>query len=122
MVAGSSIYAITKEWNRLGLLTARYCRWRGTQVRQVLLAPRNAGLRVLRGRVIGTGNWPAIVPEDIWRGVVDILADPKRRNRRSRAPPNSPNPNNATTSTRYVSKARALKTRLDDPFPRRPVK
>ena len=37
-------------------------------------------------------------------------------------PPNSPNPNNAMTSTRYVSKARALKTRLDGPFPRRPVK
>jgi len=85
VVAGSSIYAITKEWNRLGPLTPRGNRWRGTQVRQVLLAPRNADLRVLRGRVIGTGNWPAIVPEDIWRGVVDILADPKRRTRRSRA-------------------------------------
>jgi Recombinase len=85
LVAGSSIYAITKDWNRLGLLTPRVNRWRGTQVRHVLLAPRNAGLRVLRGRVIRTGNWPAIVPEDIWRGVVDILADPKRHTRRSRA-------------------------------------
>lgn len=85
VLTGSSIYAITADWNRRGLLTPRGNRWRGSQVRQVLLAPRNAGLRVLRGEVIGEGNWPAIVAEDTWRGVVDILADPKRRTGKSRA-------------------------------------
>jgi site-specific DNA recombinase len=39
---------------------------------------RNAGLRVLHG-VEYPGAWPAIVPADVWRAAVALLADKSRR-------------------------------------------
>ena len=54
-----------------------------SQVRQVLLSPRNAGFRTFRGELQTDedgqplkGNWDQIVTEETWRGVKDILANP----------------------------------------------
>jgi site-specific DNA recombinase len=72
-------------------VTPKGNQWRGAQVRQLLLAERNAGLREVPGERPGDpftyskGNWPAIVSEDVWRGVCAKLADPKRRQLGSRA-------------------------------------
>jgi DNA invertase Pin-like site-specific DNA recombinase len=91
VLGGASLYAITQDWNRRGLLTPRGNPWRGSQVRQVLLSPRNAGLRAFRGELLKVkeepvrGNWPSIVPQETWRAVVDKLADPSRRSGKSRA-------------------------------------
>ena len=41
--------ASCRTWNDAGLLTPRGNLWRGTQVRQVLVSPRNAGLRTYQG-------------------------------------------------------------------------
>lgn len=46
--------------------------------RKVLLRPRNAGLAVYRGDIIGTAKWAPIVPEIRWRAAVVILSDPAR--------------------------------------------
>ncbi|ACQ80767.1 Resolvase domain protein [Beutenbergia cavernae DSM 12333] len=48
-------------------------------LRRVLLRPRNAGLLEHRGGVVGPAEWPAIVPEPLWRAVCAILTDPSRR-------------------------------------------
>ena len=94
VINGRSLYAIVQDWNGRGLLTPRGNRWRGSQVRQLLLAPRNAALRSYRGDEnaeeadkVGliAAAWPAIVPRDTWEGVRDILADPDRTCGKSRA-------------------------------------
>jgi DNA invertase Pin-like site-specific DNA recombinase len=115
VLGGTSLYSITQQWNERRhsggqgcalagvpaeaerpLLTPRGNRWRGTQVRAVLLSARNAGLRSFRGKVLTyddgphkgeriKGNWDAIVTEDMWDAVVDKLSNPGRRTGLSRA-------------------------------------
>lgn len=85
ILAGSSCYSIAQDWNRRGVLTPRGNKWRQTHVRQLLVSPRNAGLRTFRKEVVGRGDWPAIVDESTWRGVTGKLADPARHYGPSRA-------------------------------------
>lgn len=79
VLKGTPLYTIAAAWNAAGVATPTGHRWRGSQVRHLLLCGRNAGLRELRGEVVGPGQWPAIVDEDVWRDVKVKLTDPKRR-------------------------------------------
>lgn len=90
VLKGDSLHSIAAQWNKDGIKTPKGNKWRGAQLRQLLLAERNARLREVAGEKTGEvdyiqGNWPAIVSEDVWRGVCGILADPKRRYGGSRA-------------------------------------
>jgi DNA invertase Pin-like site-specific DNA recombinase len=85
VLAGKSVYAVTADLNNRGVATPRGNRWRPSQTRQLLLSPRNAGLRTFRNQVVGAGNWPAIVTESTWRAVATKLSDPSRRTGKSRA-------------------------------------
>jgi DNA invertase Pin-like site-specific DNA recombinase len=98
VLAGSSCYSIVADWNSRAVLTPRGNKWRGSQVRQLLVSPRNAGLReytreitgedgkpVRRKDIVGPGGWPAIVDESTWRGVTGKLSDPSRHYGPSRA-------------------------------------
>lgn len=76
---GRSLGAIAREWNDLGVTGSRGQQWNGSRVRKVLLRPRNAGLLASGAEVIGPGEWPEIVPEDVWRAVVGTLTAPGRR-------------------------------------------
>ena len=78
-LAGSSLRSIAARWNEAGVRTPKGNPWTGTQVRQLLLSERNAGLREYRGEVVGGARWPAIVTEDVWRMAVAKLTDAKRR-------------------------------------------
>lgn len=79
IVAGRSLNAIARELNASGLTTTAGKAFDGTNLRRLLQRPRNAGLIDERGEVIGRAQWPAIIPEDIWRAAVATLADPGRR-------------------------------------------
>jgi site-specific DNA recombinase len=90
VLAGVSMAAIAREWNKRGLTTPRLTKtggrpWDATEARRVLLRPRNAGLMVHRGEIIettlpgGHAAWDPIVPEHTWRAVVHTLTDPDRR-------------------------------------------
>jgi hypothetical protein len=81
---GSSLGRIAKQFNDEGLTTPGGVPWRGSSVRTLLLAARNAGLREHHGKIVGKGNWPAIVDEETWRSVVALLNDPKRGGRAPR--------------------------------------
>jgi DNA invertase Pin-like site-specific DNA recombinase len=93
---GSSLGRIAKQWNDAGFTTPAKSKrtddgrerkgvpWRGSSVRTLLLAARNAGLRVHHGKIVGEGNWPAIVDEETWRSVVAELNDPSRGGRAPR--------------------------------------
>lgn len=50
-------------------------RWNRRSVHTALTKPRNAGLRVYQGEIVGKAEWPAILPEDTWREVMSILND-----------------------------------------------
>ncbi len=53
-------------------------KWHPYQVRELLVAPRNAALRI-DGDKEYKGAWPEIVDPAIWRATVDISEDPSRR-------------------------------------------
>lgn len=55
--------------------------WDLTSLRRVLLNPAYTGKRVHRGKVIGDGNWPAILSPDLYAQVQARLTDPARLTR-----------------------------------------
>jgi site-specific DNA recombinase len=79
VLAGVSLAATCNGLNARGSRTATGKPWQPTELRRVLLRPRNAGLVVHRGQVVGRAEWPAILSEDTWRGVCAVLGDPARR-------------------------------------------
>jgi DNA invertase Pin-like site-specific DNA recombinase len=79
VLAGVSLTAICADLNRRGLQTSTGRAWQPTELRRMLVRPRNAGLMVHRGQVIGPAGWPAILDEGTWRGIVAVLSDPARR-------------------------------------------
>lgn len=82
VLAGDSLTGIAKEWNEAGIKQAAGGKgWTATTVRTMLLSPRNAGLRVHRGAVVGDAAWPAIVDRATHERLVAALTDPSRRRR-----------------------------------------
>lgn len=79
ILLGASVRAQVAKLNERGFLTSTGRPWRHTELRRMLLRPRNAGLREHRGEVIGKAEWPAIVDADKWRAVRSMLSDPARR-------------------------------------------
>lgn len=79
VLSGGSLGSIASEWNVAGITTSKGCKFRASTVRKILLKERNAGLRAYGGKILEKrGNWPAIVSDDMYYSVVDILNDPKR--------------------------------------------
>ena len=79
ILANASLYSIAARWNSVGIKTAKGNRWTGRSVKQTMLRPRHAGLRFYRDEILGKADWPAIVPEEMWRAAHDLLTDPSRR-------------------------------------------
>jgi DNA invertase Pin-like site-specific DNA recombinase len=82
LLAGKTQAAIARELNSKGILTAAGKPWRQSGVRQLLIHPRNAGLRAHtpsgtarkpEQHVVGKGTWEGIVSEETWRAAVAIL-------------------------------------------------
>ena len=76
---GKGLFAITAEWNALGLTTARGNKWDSTALRRLLLSPTIAGLVTHRGEIIGPASWPAILPRHEWERLVRELKAPERK-------------------------------------------
>lgn len=79
LLAGASLGSAVADLNRRGITTSTGRQWNYTSLRQVLTRPRNCGLSVLHGEVLGTTTWPAILTEDTWRSMCALLGDPDRR-------------------------------------------
>jgi site-specific DNA recombinase len=79
ILSGASLGGIAHRWNERGSVTTTGKPWTASAVGRVLTRPRNAGLMEHQGKVVGSASWPAIVPEQQWRAVAGILADPGRR-------------------------------------------
>src|SRR5438552_3817159 len=61
VLRGESLTAIAKRWNAAGIRSGRGAEWSATTLRSVLTSPRQAGLRVHRGEIVGTADWPAVL-------------------------------------------------------------
>jgi site-specific DNA recombinase len=78
VLAGRSLSGIARELAAEGVRTAEGNPMDPVALRRILLRPRNAGLIEHKGTVAGSARWPAIIPEDIWRGVLAVLSDSSR--------------------------------------------
>jgi site-specific DNA recombinase len=111
ILTGSSLNAACADLNKRKIRTSTGKEWKPTELRRVLLRPRNAGLsqhRVCgkeqeRGihhhtdkcvEIVGKAKWQALLDTDVWYGVCAVLRDPKRRT-------------NTTTAHRWLMSGRA---------------
>jgi site-specific DNA recombinase len=79
VLAGEALRHICIELNQRSIRTAQGNLWATPRLRQLLLAPRIAGLieHHTAGRV--RGQWPAIISEEQRARLVALLTDPARR-------------------------------------------
>ncbi len=96
LTGGSTISAVAREWDRLGLRPpqAPYGplpphSWTRSSVTTILKNPRIAGLSVYQGEIVYgddgepvTGDWAPLVPAETWDAVRAILDDPDRKHPR----------------------------------------
>lgn len=78
LLAGDSLAGIVRRLNSVGPPPVGGNIWRTNALRSALLSPRNAGLSVHQGRVIGDATWPAILDRITWERVRAVLTDPGR--------------------------------------------
>lgn len=83
VLAGLSLGSFIQSLTERGITTARDGAWSYATLRQMLLRPRNAGLTVWKGEVVGPSEFPAIVERHIWEATCTVLTDPSRRRSRS---------------------------------------
>ncbi|MFJ3663116.1 recombinase family protein [Streptomyces sp. NPDC090119] len=86
ILSGGSIRSLVKWCADKGVLTTRGNAVTHTDMRDMLLRPRNAGIAVYRGEEVGTGKWEPIVDEAKFRAVAAILRDPSRTVNRGTQP------------------------------------
>jgi DNA invertase Pin-like site-specific DNA recombinase len=75
ILTGQSASSVIREWNAAGVVTARGNRWILTTFRRLMTNPRYAALCEYRGKVIGPGNWPAVLTVEQHNGLVAVFKD-----------------------------------------------
>lgn len=80
--AGEPLIAITRALNSRGVPSPTGKLWWRSVVRSIVMNPAYIGQRVFRGKVIGPGQWPAIVEEDQFWSVTRTLTAPERKTTR----------------------------------------
>jgi DNA invertase Pin-like site-specific DNA recombinase len=79
VLAGATLYSIAASWSRDGIVSPKGGKWRSSNLRHVLMNPRNAALHTYKGEETGQpATWEAIVDEGIYRATVRLLSDPAR--------------------------------------------
>ncbi|MDX2696838.1 recombinase family protein [Streptomyces ipomoeae] len=86
ILAGGSVRSLVKWCADKGITTTRGNPVTHTELRDMLMRPRNAGIAVYKGEEVGRGKWEPIVDEAKFRAVVAILSDPDRMVNRGAQP------------------------------------
>lgn len=86
ILSGGSIRSLVKWCADKGVRTTRGNPITHTDMRDMLLRPRNAGIAIYRGEEVGRGQWEPIVDEAKYRAVCAILKDPGRTVNRGAQP------------------------------------
>lgn len=79
ILSGRSTSSVLREWNGKNILTAKGNAWRAFTLKRLLVNPRYAALCEYRGKVVGPGNWKAIIDPEDHAGLVALLNDSRRR-------------------------------------------
>lgn len=80
LFAGRTLVSMAREIADEGFKTTRGGTPTRSEVRAILLNPRNAGIRYFNGeRLDVETTWEPIVPEETWQAAVQMLNDPRRR-------------------------------------------
>lgn len=77
VLAGESVRAVWTSWNERGIPTPRGKQWGPQMMRDVLLRPVYAGLRVHRGELY-PGSWEPLITREQHEKVVALLSDSTR--------------------------------------------
>ena len=80
---GTSIHGLVRDLNERGVLTARGNQWKAQTLKQMLLSPRLAGLRVHQNQILidpttkawVRGQWEPILDDDTWMAVADLFTN-----------------------------------------------
>lgn len=78
VLAGESIRGIAASWNQRGIPAPRGGKWVAATIKQMLKRPSNAGLRALRGEIVGKSNADPIYDEGTHTRLLALFADPHR--------------------------------------------
>lgn len=79
LLAGVPTSTIARDLTARGVTATTGNPFTYSTLSRMLRNPRNAGLRVHRGEIVGRAGWPAIVDESTWRAACAVLEDPSRR-------------------------------------------
>ncbi|MFD7709522.1 recombinase family protein [Streptomyces sp. NPDC059786] len=86
ILSGGSIRSLVKWCADKDVRTARGNTITHTDMRAMLLRPRNAGIAVYKGKEVGRGQWEPVVDETKFRAVAAILTAPDRTTNRGAQP------------------------------------
>lgn len=75
---GDPLIVIEQSLNFRGIPSPEGKAWRRGVIRKMVLNPAYLGKRVFRGQVVGDGQWPTLVSEDIFWACARLLGDPER--------------------------------------------
>jgi site-specific DNA recombinase len=75
LLSGRSMSSIIREWNAAGVATVRGNKWIPTTFRRLFTNPRYAALCEYKGKVVGPGDWPAILSPEDHAGLVAVFKD-----------------------------------------------
>ncbi|MGH2600226.1 MAG: recombinase family protein, partial [Dehalococcoidia bacterium] len=75
---GVPLITIQNDLNDRGVPSSQGKAWLRGIIRKMALNPAYIGKRVLRGEVVGDGQWPALVDEETFWSVRRLLDDPSR--------------------------------------------
>lgn len=76
---GTPLIRIENSLNDRGIPASQGGIWRRGIVRKIALNPIYIGKRVLRGEIVGDGMWPALVSEETYWSVRNMLENPDRK-------------------------------------------
>ena len=74
ILAGETQTSIARDWNRRGIATATGRQWTSVRIRDLLISPHVAGLKVHRGQVVGKAAWEPILDEFTYRRLQQHLS------------------------------------------------
>lgn len=79
LLTGTPLAVLARRLNDKGFRTNQGNEWNAMTLRQLMKAPRNAGIREYLGNEVGKGNWTPIVSEETYRAVCYLLDSGSRK-------------------------------------------
>ncbi len=86
ILEGWSLLRAARELDQLGVPTRQGKPWHHSTLRNILVSPAVAGLRVHRREIAGPAEWTPILDRQTWERLRAVLAVPNRRKHRSGGP------------------------------------